>query len=37
MVANPVFGFEIVKTKQYLKDCERYKKLIHKIINTELK
>ncbi|HLC78243.1 MAG TPA: hypothetical protein VJH92_03905 [Candidatus Nanoarchaeia archaeon] len=33
---NPVLGFSIVKDKKYKRDCEAYRNMIKRILNTEL-
>ena len=35
-MVNPVFGFEVVKDKNYEKDCKPYKNRKKDILNTEL-
>tara|TARA_Y100000310_G_scaffold124700_1_gene123421 strand:+ start:45202 stop:45501 length:300 start_codon:yes stop_codon:yes gene_type:complete len=34
---NPVLGFSIEKTRRYKKDCIKYKNILNRILNTELK
>lgn len=37
MMINPVKGFSIVKTNDYIRDCRSYGNMMKRILNTELK